>query len=79
MSLPPRKRPPLQLQGLAELVVADSGRPTAATAYRKPRVAPGSKNPVWRFYFAGWLGLMLGPIPIGHLAIGFLGLYFKLK
>jgi len=40
--------------------------------YRRPRQG-------WRLRFAGWMGLMYGPIPVGHLALGLVGLYFELR
>jgi hypothetical protein len=79
MSPSPHKRsaPGLQLEGLAELAAADLGRSTSASAFQKPRAARNGGG--WRIYYAGWLGIMFGPLPIGHLALGLLGLYFKLK
>jgi hypothetical protein len=59
----------MRIEGLEE-VVASYRQETRA--YRPPR-------PDWRWNFAGWMGLMYGPIPVGHLALGLVGLYFKLR
>ncbi len=72
---PRRDRPALQLERLAELVSSETTRAGAVSSFRKPREVSGG---FWRLYFAGWMGLMFGPIPISHLALGFAGLWFKL-
>ena len=72
-----RDQPSLQLESLADLVASDTSRTATVTSFRKPREAQGGG--LWRFYFAGWMGLMFGPIPIGHLALGLVGLYYKLR
>jgi len=74
---PREDRPRLQLEGLADLVASDTSRAVPVSSYRKPREVEGGG--IWRFYFAGWMGLMFGPVPIGHLALGLVGLYFKLR
>lgn len=70
-------RPHLQLEGLADLVASETSRAAQVSSFRKPRGVEGGG--LWRFYFAGWMGLMFGPVPIGHLTLGLVGLYFKLR
>ena len=71
------QKPSLELEGLNEFVSQKSTRPGQVSSFRPPR--EGRESSRYRFYFAGWLGLMFGPIPIGHLVLGLAGLYFKLR
>ena len=61
----------LQLDELADLV-SDHQAQERARALAPPREG-------WRLHFAGWMGVMYGPVPVGHLLLGLLGLYVKLS
>ena len=74
---PRRSHPSLHLEGLTDLVAAETAARPRASSFRPPRAARHATG--WRLHFAGWMGLMFGPVPIGHLALGLLGLYFKLR
>jgi hypothetical protein len=71
----PASRPSLDLRDLGQLVVAT---PDAEPGPRT-RPEPRRRRERWGWHFAGWMGPMYGPVPVGHLALGLIGLYFKLR
>jgi len=59
----------MRIQGLEDVVAS----------YRQEARAPRAPRHGWRWSFAGWMGPMYGPVPVGHLVLGLVGLYFKLR
>lgn len=67
-------KPALDLRHLGRLVASAP----AADLEPRPRPQPRRREH-WGWRFAGWMGPMYGPVPVGHLALGLIGLYFKLR
>jgi predicted lipid-binding transport protein (Tim44 family) len=67
--------PRIDLADLGRLVADAPPTDPASRRQREP-----TRRPVpWHWSFQGWMGPMFGPLPVGHLALGLIGLYFKLR